>query len=261
MRTWLVLLSAFLLQCGDEEKTDPLSSANGFCTEWAKRACSVNVQNQCASNSEEDCVLAQTDFCQALVPSALYSKPGAKACLDYVEDAYVDAQLTGEERDVVRNLASPCDVVLSGDGQKGDSCNENSDCDRVAGFECVIKTPDDPGTCQVPNRVGGGLPCDGAADVCADGFYCTDDEYCLVRKNAGDTCSESEPCARGLNCRVDQDAGVGECVAKLEQGDEGCDVDADCETGICAAGEDDDPNLCARVILLDAPKSICRDFR
>jgi hypothetical protein len=178
-----------------------------------------------------------------------------------VKDAYVDAQLTCAERDVVRNLAAPCDLVLSGDGQEGDNCDENSECDREAGLECLKKLDELQGTCQTPKTIRGGLSCAAPDQVCEEGFYCNDERDCLGRQDAAETCSAIEPCAQGLKCSEVPDGGVGHCIAKLESGDEGCEVDSDCKTGICAAGEGDDPNVCARNILLDAPKAICKDFR
>src|SRR5690606_20737970 len=119
-------------------ESDPLDSASGFCAEWAERTCTEQVVRRCASGTTEECQLAQTDACLDLVSSDLYSKAGARACLDAVEEAVEDNEFTADERALFSELAGECSAVLSGDGEQGDKCSENSDCDREQGLACVI---------------------------------------------------------------------------------------------------------------------------
>src|SRR5262245_2181019 len=187
MKLGCFLLGVGLLSCGSVEPVDPLASQGGFCEEWAKRACSKVVVTRCDADDEKSCQSEQRRYCESIVPASLYSQDGAEECLEFVEEAYKDGDLTSEERDAVRSLGAPCDMVLSGDGRTGDECDKHSDCDREGGYDCVIPLGKDVGSCQKPNKVGGGLACENADDVCAEGFYC-DGENCLARKNAGKAC-------------------------------------------------------------------------
>lgn len=257
----LLLVGVGLLACGSDKEDDPLSSANGFCQEWSKRACSKAVVNLCGAPDEEDCREAQAEFCEKLVPATLYSQAGAEVCLTAVEKAYKDGSLTAEERDTVRLLGDPCDMMLSGKGEKDDDCDENSDCDREGGFDCVIPLGATEGTCQRPNKVMGGDPCEDDSDVCGPGLYCNesdDGKYCLRRRDVGKACSELEPCALGLNC---ESAGAEEpllCTAKLANNKMGCEVDSDCATDICL--RNGDRSICSDSIALNQLEPICDDL-
>jgi hypothetical protein len=259
MKLGCLLLGVGLLACSGEEAADPLASANGFCEEWAKRACSDAVLARCGADDKVTCRESQAEFCERLVPNTLYSKDAAQECLDAVEEAYKDAELKSEERDVVRSLAAPCDLILSGNGQTDDSCDESSDCDRVGGYDCVVPLGVTQGTCQKPNRKRGGSSCDGEADVCEDGYYCDDEYNCLERQNAGELCSDAVPCAEGLNCELEPDAGAGICRAKMLRGEDGCEVDSDCATDICQSANN--RSICSSEIILSQLEPICDDLR
>ncbi|HEX2734453.1 MAG TPA: hypothetical protein VHM70_22750 [Polyangiaceae bacterium] len=251
-----------LISCGSDKDSDPLGSASGFCAEWAKRACTEAVVTSCEADDKQACQSTQAQFCEKLVPDALYSKAGADKCLKAVEAAYKDGDLSADERDTVRSLGAPCDEVLSGDGQANDACNESSDCDRTAGLDCLIPLGEQYGKCQKPHKVTGGLPCDGADDVCAEGFYCADsdgEQNCLARKNAGKACSDTVPCAEGLKCEPAGDGGQGSlCKAKLAKNERGCETDSDCATGICLASKT--ASVCASFISLGPLEDICEDL-
>ncbi len=264
MRSWLFVGSVLLATigvvaaCGEEEKSDPLRNAGGFCTEWAKRACSEEVQKKCALRSEQECRNSQANYCSDLVDGDQYNRDGAKKCLAAVEDAYEDGDLTGEERDTVIYLGGDCSGVLTGEGTAGDSCFDNLDCDVANGFQCVRRLDEPSGECHDPVEVSGGERCNDENEVCVNGFYCDEDRDCLRLKDEGDECSETVPCQSGLNCVVAADAGVGVCTPKIRQGEE-CDVDTDCETGICRQATKS--KICAPIIQLDIAVPICENFR
>ncbi len=242
----------------DDDKEDPLDRASGFCADWAERACSEAVQRRCSSGSQERCEGAQLDFCLDLVPDELYSKAGAKDCLDAVKDAYEDGELTGAERDTVVHLAGECAAVLSGDGDEDDDCTDDLDCDTSAGLRCVRRLDEPSGTCQEPVEVAGGRECDDPDEVCESGFYCDEERNCLAKKRLGRECSETIPCEDDLRCVVPADAGVGVCTAKTAVADE-CESDDECVSGICRQGASS--LICAEVIVLDVGLDICEDFR
>src|SRR5688572_8067788 len=85
---------------GTEEPPDPLRNSAGFCREWAKAACQSSVVENCDTVTE-DCIDAQSAFCETIVPEN-YSSRKAAACLSAVKSAYRDAKLTGDEVQVVR---------------------------------------------------------------------------------------------------------------------------------------------------------------
>jgi hypothetical protein len=254
----LLLLGVGLLSCSAEKDVDPLASASGFCEEWAERACGEAVVNRCGADNKDDCLVSQAQFCEKLVPGSLYSQAGADKCLDAVEKAYKDGDLDAKERDTVRTLGAPCDLVLSGNGRSGDDCEENSDCDRAGGYDCIIPLGEAEGSCEKPKSVQGGLECGGPADVCASGFYCSESGDCLGRKSAGKECSEIVPCAGGLNCVIPEGSTAGICTARLENNEKGCEVDSDCASGICQKGND--RSVCSPKIQLDSLEEICDDL-
>ncbi len=264
MRSWLVVGSValaavgFFGACSSEKESDPLATSDGFCKEWSKKACSEPVQTQCASSSEQECRNSQENFCLGLVDEDAYDKSGAKDCLAAVEDAYEDGDLTGEERDTVLFLAGDCSGVLTGDGETGDSCFDELDCNTANDFHCVRRLDEPSGECHVPVEISGGGRCNDDDEVCVAGFYCDEDRNCLALKEEGDECSDTVPCESDLNCVVAEDAGVGVCTPKIRTGRE-CETDWDCETGICRQGTSS--KICAPIIPLDIDVEICDDFR
>jgi hypothetical protein len=130
-------------------KPDPLADVTGFCEAWAEQACNADVVSHCSAASANACVAKQQSFCETLVPASKYSEQGALDCLDAVGKAYEDTVLTADERDTVLHLAAPCDKVLSGPGNEGDTCTVESDCDTNTGLTCVKKSPTGKGSCYV----------------------------------------------------------------------------------------------------------------
>lgn len=254
----LCVAAGLVSSCGGEDDDDPLASVSGFCNEWAKRACSDAVQLNCSSGSPEECQNAQSNFCLDLIPDDLYTKTGAKECLAAVEMAYRDGDLDGQELALVTELAGDCTSILSGDGEEGETCMEDVDCDVSTGLVCVRRLDEPSGECHVPVPVAGGEDCDDPELVCPSNAYCTEDRSCRAKQDEGEVCSSTEPCKSGLNCVETPDAGVGVCVEKLGASEE-CRVASDCESGICR--EATDGRICARLIRLDINQPICDDFR
>lgn len=244
--------------CGGDDDDDPLDSVNGFCVEWAKRACSEPVQLNCSSGSPEKCRNAQSNYCLELVPADHYTRAGADKCLAAVQAAYRDGDLDGDELAVVTELAGDCRGILTGDGEEGDTCMGDIDCDIAAGLSCIKRLDEPSGECHVPVPVEGGDDCDDPELVCPSNAYCTEDRFCRSRQDKGEVCSRTEPCKRGLNCQEPEDGGVGVCVDKLGAGD-ACRLASDCESGICRQGTSG--RICARLIRLDIDQPICDEFR
>src|SRR5207244_6792312 len=87
----------------------------------------------------------------------------------------------------VGRLGAPCDPLSKGTVDDGDTCETNHDCNTACGLICVITPGSAKGTCATPEKVGGGMACDGADQVCADGFYCNG-ENCIAQKKTGKAC-------------------------------------------------------------------------
>ncbi len=230
----------------DEPVVDPLAKEEGFCAELAKLVCNAEVVGECygsvASTLDADtksCVdNASAKFCNA--SNAVYRAVDAQKCLNAYKAAYADAALELTELEAI-DLA--CHATLSGNGNKGQSCELDQDCNGADQLRCVAK-PGAEGTCQVPEEVGPGLDCAGVAQTCAEGFYCSPDaDACIAERGVNEDCSETRPCtAEGL-C-VDA-----VCVAKASNGST-CTADGECAGGFCdiAAGSIDGTCKAARPI-------------
>lgn len=213
---------------GGEDEPNPLATREGFCAEWAKRACNDEVVDACSAADAEACRAAQVEHCQGLVSADAYREREARACLDAVRNGLSDARLTAEE----------AGAVLRGEGPCSFSCVDVAD-----------------GGCVEPTVVGGGEECSGEDVVCDEGFYC-DGNNCLAKRDEGRACSSDIPCLEGLNCVGE--AGDQVCEAKLANGEE-CTADSDCQSGICAEGADG--NLCSGQIILSTAEPACTSFR
>jgi hypothetical protein len=242
----LVLLAA----CPSSEKKDRTRAE--FCQDWADAACSDDAVSACQAESADACRHSQEDFCRSLVPEASFSDAHGDACLDAVSDAYADASLRGAELATVLRLGPPCDELLTGSKDRGDSCTSRRDCDASSGFDCLKKGSASKGTCQIPEEVGGGRDCSAAQKVCAAGFYC-DGEHCVEGKELGEDCSVDTECGSGGFCGTD-----GSCQPRIEV-DNTCTSDAQCASGICYAF--DDGTVCTDRIVLSRSEPLCEDLR
>jgi hypothetical protein len=249
----------------EEGSGSPYDRVDGFCTKWAQAACNGEVVEKCSAADEEACVEAQKSFCESLVPDGRYSSSLAKDCVEAVEKAFKDAELTPEERDTVLRLGPPCDGVLSGEAGEGEACGETADCNTEQALACVKKPGDEEGTCQEPMEVMGGFDCSGDNVVCAEGFYC-DGANCLANKGDGASCSDAIPCAIEFNCErpdgsmPDPLVDDATCVAKAEVGSD-CEKDSDCLTGICSIAAGSSAGVCSALTVLSPTDPICEDLR
>jgi hypothetical protein len=213
-----------LMGCGSgDEPPNPLATRNGFCAEWAKRACNDRVVDACAASSAEACREAQEVHCQSVVSSEAYNERSARGCLDAVRTALSNAQLTAEQAGIVLRGEAACSFL----------------CVEVSGGGCVE-----------PTLVGGGEECSSEDTLCDQGFYC-DGSNCLARRSVGAECSEDRPCKEDLKCVEDGDQRA--CVEKLAIGAP-CDADDDCRSGMCAG-------VCSNNLILSAGEPTCTKFR
>lgn len=242
---------------GDEEgpKADEaLRTEQGFCREWAKRACNTRVVEQCSS-TKEGCLDRQSRFCEDLVPSG-YSSVNAEDCLEAVERAYANAVLSTEDIDVVLKLGGGCSQLIKGRQAKGESCSDRYECDTVHGFECVIKPGQELGTCQVPRFVVGGARCDAEDTVCDLDLYCdATSGRCFEPERINDACVSDVICGVDAFCQEQEDEEEGVCTAKLG-GRAACVRNEECASGFCL------PSLgqCVSSITLTVESSTCNDL-
>jgi hypothetical protein len=234
-----------------------LDSADGFCTEWGKSACSDAVLKDCQA-TEAKCEDQQKSYCLDRVSDAKYTRTGADECLDFIRNAYRDQVFELDELAAFSSLGEPCDMLLAGNGDVGDDCEDTADCDTTVGLKCVIKVPDTRGQCHEPREVGGGSKCSDAAATCAEDFYC-DGKNCLAKSAVDEECSEAVPCDDSSRCVMEVDAETGSCEPKLGRGDD-CEKKSQCASGICDRNADEEFGICVDFIELDRRLDMCDDF-
>jgi hypothetical protein len=229
---------------------------DAFCTEWAVRACGSEVVDICQASSVEDCRAAQKTYCLDLVPTS-YAPDQARACLDAVEAAYLDADLTGAELKTVTQLGPPCHQLVRGTGGADASCESNDECDGPRGFECVIKGGELLGTCQIPEEVEGGFECAEPQQICEDGFYCNN-QNCISYRRLGASCTVDGECGPEAYCEVVPPAIDKTCVARAEVG-EACSSARECLSEICLLAGDDP--TCLTRVRLSPSEPLCGTLR
>lgn len=254
MRHWISLIAimgaSLATACSDDE--EPVAQTrDGFCDEWAQRACSSEVVSVCQAESDNDCQLSQEAFCQQLLPDG-FVDDHAKACLDAVGAAYGDADLTADELATVLQLGPPCDRLIRGPRASGDACTSTFQCDAASGEVCVFKGSDADGTCQVPRTVQPGLECGAEQETCTEGFYCNGDN-CVVGKDAGSDCATQQECSAETYCADDST-----CREKLDV-QENCTTDEQCLSGICFAFGSE--RTCVDRIRLSPSEPLCEELR
>jgi len=242
-----------------ESEPDPNGTVSGFCENWAKAACSDSVVLACSGEDKVDaeltdgCVSAQRVFCEGLLPTKGYSSQKASQCLSAVQNAYKDARLTALEIATVRHRGAPCNQLIKGSQEKGESCNSDDDCNTLANFVCVLKSGE--GTCQIPTLVENGDPCAEPGATCNIGYYCGVDEACVKSKDVGKGCAATFECATGLEC----DADSSKCVERVSA--ENCAKDDDCTSNVCDIPVGSSTGRCVSSITLSASTGLCEDLR
>lgn len=257
----LTVLSPLIGSCSDEPD-DPLDSADGFCAEWGKNACSKQVIAACQT-TEAKCEVRQKDYCLDRVSESKYTRTNAEECLDFIKDAVRDKALELDELNAFVSLGAPCDMLLAGNGGVGDQCRKTEDCDTTEGLKCIIKFGETRGECHVPKPVNGGGRCTDPATVCVEGYYC-DGRNCLASSQEGEECSAEVPCDESSRCIYeDADAEFGTCEPKLGLADR-CESSDECASGICDRNEDEVEDgvlgFCVNYIELGRRVDMCKEF-
>ncbi len=252
MRNFLSVFAlglCFAVGCSSD--ADPEQTREGFCRDWATKACSAKVVSACQAESADACRLTQQAACQGVLPDG-FVDDNADACLNAVGSAYKDADLDATELATVLRFGAPCDRLVRGGRASGDSCEATSECDAAAGFVCVIKGSETKGTCQKPRLVQPGLACEALQETCSEGFYCNG-ENCVAGEDTGNPCSTQQECGNEGYCAAD-----GTCAERFAVRTE-CTADYECLSGICFTFKDE--RICVNAIRLSPSEPLCDELR
>lgn len=242
----------------DEVPVDPLAKEEGFCSELAKVVCNANVVDECygsvdstRADDTKSCVdNATRDFCNS--QNAVYRAVNAQKCIDAYKAGYADAALELTELDAIDEACHP---TLSGNGDAGEACEIDQDCNGAEELRCVAK-PGSAGTCEVPEEIGPGLACDGAAQTCASGFYCSAEAgACIVERAVGQSCSETQPCDAESRC----EATTMMCEAKDANGTT-CTAADSCTGGFCDIADGSIDGTCKAAQPINTTNGTCAAF-
>jgi hypothetical protein len=234
------------LSCSDVAEPTPLTR-DVFCERWAEAACQDEVVSVCQASSPLACQVAQEDACLDWLPSVIRDE-NVDACMAAVADAYADADLRADELDLVLKFGEPCNRIVA-NRAGGDECSDDEACDTAAGQRCILK--DLPlGTCEVPELVEAGFPCDEPQQTCEAGFFC-DGQNCLAALGTGEECVNHSQCDAGSFCD-------GSCETQRVVGAD-CEQDFECAGGICYTSEDG--STCTDRIRLSPAEPLCDDLR
>lgn len=266
----LVGLLAWVSACGGEEK-EPALGQGEFCSRWAAAACSQATVDACQAASIEACRTTQQEICMDQLGGDFIDN-GSDTCIETIEVAYMDADLSADELRLIA-LGRECRTVVSGSGDTGDDCTEDRDCDRSASLECVIRDGSGVGTCQVPEQVGAGRSCDDPEDVCEADFFCSLD-HCLERLENDEPCSYTGECNSDAFCNMDRsvvdggspDGGgpsggstAGVCEARHPT-NAPCTANEQCQSGICYEFSTSE-QVCISRLRLSRSEPICATLR
>lgn len=246
----LVGLLALVGACAEDEKEAAVGVAD-FCSGWAIGACSQATVDACQAASVDACRAEQQDVCLDLVGNDFIDNEW-EPCLNGIELAYADADLTADELKLIA-LGGACSKVVSGSADEGEDCAEDRDCDRALDLECVHRGGAALGTCQIPEEIEAGRQCNDPEDVCESGFFCSMD-YCLARYDDEEECTYTGQCNREAFCNED-----GLCQARFPVNDP-CTADEQCDSGVCyefASGE----QVCINRLRLSRSEAICATLR
>ncbi len=258
-----VLIGLCVVYCSnsDKEATSKYADTSSFCMGWAQAECSDAVVSTCLAPSRDACVTRRQTACMERVVTPAqqagltYDSSRAEGCIRAVENAYSDARITSEEEQVRREA---CDLVFSGSGTRGTSCDTNSDCQQGEGLRCVVhhgsaESDAGPvsGTCQVPVETAPGASCSTPEAECQPGYHCGISAHCVQDAQLGAPCDQLDPCDEGLECSP-TDAGELRCKEKARIGD-ACTSDLDCASGYCVEGG----RRCAEAYQLSQNEPFC----
>jgi hypothetical protein len=247
------LSASFAVSACSSSDDDEPETRESFCELWARAACSPEVVSACQAADESNCEASQTAFCLSRLPPGGFSGARANQCIDAVEAAYEDADITADEIQTVLRFAEPCDQLVRGLRAEGEACDSRSDCDAPSGFDCVFKGDETSGTCQLPETIGAGRDCSAPNAVCEAGFYCNG-ENCIAGENVGDPCTYHAQCGPQGYCGL-----TSVCAARGGVGSP-CGFDEQCASGVCyrfSATE----QVCTDRLRLSRSEPICEDLR
>jgi hypothetical protein len=247
----LSVLALGLFAVGCASADEPAQTPEGFCREWATKACSAEVVSACQAESASACRITQQAACQGALPDGFVAD-NADACLTAVGRAYQDADLDAEELATVLRFGPPCDRLVRGPRAGGDSCASSGECNAAGGFACVAKGSATRGTCQQARMVQPGFACDALQETCTAGFYCNGDN-CVAGKDIGDSCSTQLECGNEGYCAPD-----GTCAARFPVRAD-CSFDYECKSDICFAF--DAERVCVDAIRLSPSEPLCDNLR
>jgi hypothetical protein len=251
--TCLLAISLVVAACSSSEDDGPQTAAD-FCSSWAEAACSDEVLSVCQAAGVDDCRRTQTASCMAQLPPGEYSGQRAEQCLDAVEAAFEDADITADEVGAVFQLRAPCDQLVRGFAGEGQECTSREDCDAPAGYDCVFKGDQQlTGTCRLPVSVGAGQDCSAPEAACGAGFYC-DGENCIAGESAGEACSSHRQCSSTTFCSL-----TSVCEARLPL-NQACGFDEQCASGLCYEFSPT-RRVCTDRVRLSPSEPICDDLR
>jgi len=241
-----------LAACSSSDDDEP-ETLGDFCVRWARAACSEEVVSVCQAADDDACRASQVAFCLDALPEAGFSGAKADQCIDAVEAAYDDADISAVESQTVLRFGAPCDQLVRGPSAEGEECQERSDCDAPSGFDCVFKGDNARGSCQLPETIGAGRDCSAANAVCEAGFYCNG-ENCIAGEAVGDPCTSNAQCGPDGYCGL-----TSVCAARAAVG-QPCGFDEQCASGLCyrfSATE----QVCTDRLRLSRSEPICEDLR
>lgn len=249
----LFLASIFLLLACSSTDDDAAETAESFCARWATAACSEEVRSACQAASLEACRESQQGACLDRVPASGFSGLHADRCIDAVEAAFADADITSTEVATVLRLGAPCDQLVTGPSGEGEACTSRQDCAAPDGFDCVVKAGQSSGTCQRPLAVGAGEDCADPGAVCPAGFYCNG-ANCIAGERPGDACTSH------LQCGATGFCGASDVCEERRPVNEPCGFDEQCTSGFCyefSATE----RVCTDRLRLSRNEPLCRELR
>ncbi len=237
------------LACSED---DPAETRDGFCNRWATAACSASVVSACQAADADACRLSQERVCLGLVPSDGFVADYADSCIQAVEGAYADADLSAAELNTVVRLGPPCERLVRGPRGEAESCTSDLDCDGPGGFGCVFKGSEITGSCQEPVVVEPGRDCGADGAVCTEGFYCDEDD-CVEGGATGEACGRTEECSLGF-CGPNDVCSAGFDI------DTPCASDEQCASGLCYEFSDTE-RVCTDRVRLSRTDPICETLR
>jgi hypothetical protein len=226
-------------------------TADEFCQQWARAACSEAVVSACQASNAEECRQTQAGYCRNLVPEQIAST-GSDNCIAAVGAAYRDADLRGDELALVLRFSGACARTVVGPNKEADDCSVNTDCDVSRGYSCVRKADAEAGTCQAAQVVEPGRDCRDAEKTCQDGFFC-DGRNCIETLATGESCAINEQCGQNGFCDAS-----GACAERRAVNDS-CENDVECARGICSALTDE--KVCTDRIVLSRADPVCENLR